>query len=390
VVKRTALIDAYAARFGGRRPAVIGRAPGRVNLIGEHVDYHGGLVLPIAIEEELRVAGGPGSGRRVRVFSGAMGEWREFDPSDEGRWPDGDWGNYPKGVAVGLRRAGVPIAGADLLVDGNLKPGCGLASSAALEVATALALLGLAGADMAPVEIARLCRRAEHEFARVPCGVMDQVACACAEDGAALLVDCREMRCRPIAWPAGAEVLIVDSRSEHRLVDGPYRERLTESAAILAALRARGSALDLPREATPGQAGVGRPGLEGVAWRRVRHVISENWRVAEAASALEAGDLTGFGRLMSRSHASLRDDYEVSTPELDALVRILEGIPGVFGAKLTGAGFGGCVVAVGRTGVLDAVRAAVREGYDARYGRIADVRATRPGRQAACERLDER
>lgn len=308
-------------------------APGRVNLIGDHTDHTGGLVLPMAIDLATVVEGRRGGDAVVVTSEDRAG--RAVIGLD-GAIVDGSpgWSRYVAGVVAEV----APSTGLDATVRTTLPLGGGLSSSAALEVAVALAL----GGPDDPVELARLCRRAEQRATGVPCGIMDQLASAAGVEGHALLIDCHEETVRPVPMPSAIEVVVVDSGQARELVGSPYAERV-------AACRAAEVAIGPLRRADPSDlAAIDDPTIR----RRARHVVTENARVRAAVEALRAGDLAEVGRLVDASHESLRHDFEVSTPELDDLVARLRRHPGVLGARLTGAGFGGCVVALARPGAL--------------------------------------
>ena len=322
-------------------------APGRVNLIGDHTDYTGGLVLPMALDMATTVRFSPAPRtaptRTMRLRSDADPEPAaiETDVVDPTNIRPA-WARYVAGIVVALRSAGHEVSGGEGTVTTTLPIDAGLSSSAALEVAVALAL----GATGSPLEIAELCRRAEQLASGVPCGIMDQLVATAGVKGCALLIDCRSLTVDPVRIPNGLEVVVADSGEHRALVDSPYAERRADcerAAALIGPLR------------DAGQADVERIPDDRLR-RRARHVVTENQRVAEAAEALRAADLERFGRLMRESHRSLRDDFEVSTPTLDALVDRLNATAGVFGARLTGAGFGGCAVAVVEPGTVLAGR----------------------------------
>jgi galactokinase len=314
---------------------VTAHAPGRVNLIGDHTDHVGGLVLPMAIDLGTTVQGRRG-GSRVVLTSADQPEPAvvDLDVEDPAAVAPG-WARYVAGVVAELR----PSEGIEGTVRTGLPLGGGLSSSAALEVAVAVAL----GADLDdPVALATLCQRAEQRASGVPCGVMDQLASVAGVEGHALLIDCHALSVDPVPVPEGLEVVVVDSGQARQLAGSPYADRVAECAAA---------------EAVIGPLRLARPGDEEaipdpVVRARARHVITEDDRVRSAATALAAGDVALLGALLQGSHASLRDDFEVSTPVLDALVGRLDATPGVHGARLTGAGFGGCVVAVCEVGAL--------------------------------------
>ncbi len=318
---------------------VVAVAPGRVNLIGDHTDTSGGLVLPMAVDLATTIRGRRG-GDRVELRSGAETEPAVVELGvTEPATVTPTWARYVAGVVAEV----APSSGFRGTVETTLPVGAGLSSSAALEVAVALAI----GFEGSALDLALLAQRAEQGASGVPCGVMDQLASAAGVAGHALLIDCHHLSVMPVPIPEGIEVRVIHSGQERHLAGSPYGER---RAAVEAAEEEVGP-LRLVRD--PADLGLL---ADPVRQRRARHVVSENERVREAAEALAAGDAAAVGRLMIASHASLRDDFEVSTPALDALVDRLTATPGVHGARLTGAGFGGCVVAIAEPG-------AIREGW---------------------------
>jgi galactokinase len=326
---------------GGAR---VFRAPGRVNLIGEHTDYNGGFVMPVAIDLATYVAVEARAEPMLVVHSENFGERREFPLADSAARARGDWSDYVRGVAVTLERSGFRLRGADLMIRSDVPIGSGLSSSAALEVAVAQALLAISGISLSAPDLARVCQRAENEFVGVSCGIMDQFACCCGQAGQALLLDCRSLDHRMVALPVDVRLMICDTKVRHRLNSGNYNQRRAECEEGVQLLQRRDPAIRSLRDATLGL--LEHTALPEVILRRCRHVITENARVTGAATALEAGDFGVFGGLMRDSHQSLRDDYEVSCEELDLLVGIAEAISGVYGSRMTGAGFGGCTVSV--------------------------------------------
>ena len=320
------------------------RAPGRVNLIGEHTDYNDGFVMPAAIDLATYVAVEARAEPMLVVDSENLGERREFPLADSAARARNDWSDYVRGVAVTLERSGFRLRGANLTIRGKVPIGSGLSSSAALEVAVGQALLAISGFSLSAPDLARLCQRAENEFVGVNCGIMDQFACCCAQAGHALLLDCRSLEFRMVPLPGDVRVMICDTRVRHRLNSGGYNQRRAECEEGVCLLKRRDSAIRSLRDAT--LENLEQAGLPEVIFRRCRHVITENARVTRAAAALEAGDLGLFGRLMCDSHRSLRDDYGVSCEELDLMVRTAEAVPGVYGSRMTGAGFGGCTVSL--------------------------------------------
>jgi len=371
------LADAFCAR-AGRDPEGVWFAPGRVNLIGEHTDYSDGFVLPVAIDRGVLVAAAPRDDGRLRCWSLQETEAADLRLEAIGPGKVEGWAAYPAGVAWALgqsatggsqrpARAGAeppaPFSGADLVVDGDVPAGAGLSSSAALECATALALAEPSGAlgKLGPVELAALARRAEVEVVGMPCGVMDQMISMLGQAGHALFLDTRTMATEqlPLALEAaGLRLLVIDTRATHRLVEGAYAER---RASVERAARVLG--LPALRDATPAlveasAAALGDPGL-----RRARHVVTENARVLETVELLRKGALDRLGPVLSASHASMRDDFEISCPELDTAVSAAVAV-GALGARMTGGGFGGSALAVVPEALVDRVTTAVLAAFE--------------------------
>lgn len=344
------LLDVFKARFG-ERPHIF-QAPGRVNLIGEHTDYNDGFVLPAAIEFSTLAAVAPRADRILLAHSENFSETAELDLDSSAPHPRGHWSDYVLGVAVMLQREGFRLHGANLLIRSDVPAGAGLSSSAALEVAVALAVLP------EPIErtrLAKLCQQAEHEFARVQCGIMDQFIACHARAGNALLLDCRSLEYRHVPLPPGVKIVIANSMVRHALASGEYNRRRAECAEAAAYFRKSLRDVSL--------AELTHAPLPEIVWRRARHVVTENARVLLAYAALQSGDLAAFGKLMYESHVSLRDDYEVSCAELDTLVEIAGEVAGVYGSRMTGGGFGGCTVSLVAEDRVEALRAAFAAGY---------------------------
>ena len=369
----------------GRRGESAFRAPGRVNLIGEHTDYNDGFVLPIAIERQTAALVARRPDRRVNFASmqQAQGAWLDLSkpitPGEPG------WANYPKGVAEGLKRRGTTLGGADILFDSDVPLGGGLSSSATLEVAAAMALLWTAGADcsISQQELALLCQRAEHEFAGAPCGIMDQSIAIMGRAGKALLLDCRSGQCRHIPFDDPQVVLLVaDTQVKHAISDGGYAARRRQCESAAAALGVK-SLRDVDETALNAAGGK----LAGKELMRARHVVGEIARTLRAAQALEAGDYALFGRLMYASHESLRDDYEVSCEELDAIVDSARSREGVYGARMTGGGFGGCAIILAQLRRADEISAALQRGFKERFGRACPIFATAAAAGAGAVKL---
>jgi galactokinase len=351
------------------------RAPGRVNLIGEHTDYNLGFVLPAAIDLEIRIAFVPTDDRRVELVSGGTGERSSFDLDAIGQ-RRGAWIDYVAGTAWALAEAGVAMRGLRGIVVSSLPTASGLSSSAALELASAWALADSPGGDVAPLALARICQRAENAYVGVNCGLMDQFASACGVAGAAVLLDCRSLDFRPVELPLATHTLVViHTGSTRSLTTSQYNVRRAQCEAAAAALGTVDPRVESLRDVTPAMLPRMRELVDDDAFRRSRHVVTENGRVVETIDALAAGDLAAVGRLWAASHASLRDDFEVVSPELDSLVEIATAVPGVAAARMTGAGFGGCTINLVARDAVDALRAAVAAEYPSRTGLVARVYA---------------
>lgn len=373
----------------GRRATAIARAPGRVNLIGEHTDYNDGFVLPLAIRQSAWVAVAARSDALARVHSREFGAARAWTL---GEWSAGqppDWSRYVAGVAELLRRRGARLPGFDLLVASDLPPGGGLSSSAALEVAAALALAGLSGEPLEAQELIDLCGRAEREFAGVPCGLMDQSASLLGRAGSALLIDCRARRVEPIPLGLdGHELIVIDSGVRHELAGGAYAQRQRECQAAVAYFQKLQPGLRALRDLSSATIRAHALQLDPVAAARALHVCTENERVLAAVEALRRGSLATVGALLCESHASLRDDFEASCPEIDRIVEIVARVPGVLGARLTGGGFGGCAIALARESTAGACASALRAaGSPEDFAKLSIVTVA-PGPGAELVRLE--
>ncbi|MFB3829695.1 MAG: galactokinase [Bryobacteraceae bacterium] len=368
------MVAAFRSHFGSAEGLRVFRAPGRVNLIGEHTDYNLGFVLPVALEMACYVGTAPGSGGLLRVHSAERGETVEFEVRGLGALkPRRHWSDYVIGVARELLRAGFCIEPQDLLVHSTVPEGSGLSSSAALEVSTALALAG--GRPLDKLELARLCRRAEVDFVGMPCGIMDQYVSVFGEEGAAIEIDCRSLRHRPVRLPP-VEIIAVNTMVKHELGSSAYRQRTVECAAAVEQLRIREPAVESLRDVT-GEMFARHEGMLPEAIRkRARHVVTEDERVGEFVEAAGRGDLARMGELFTASHRSLQHDYEVSCEELDFLVDTALGMEGVYGARMTGGGFGGCTVNLVRSGTD--FRARIARAYQARFGREPAVYPATP------------
>jgi galactokinase len=359
---------------------VVVRSPGRVNLIGEHTDHNEGWVLPAAIDRGTDVVARRRTDRVLHVRSGSLGFTDEagLDDLDPAAGPA--WARYVRGTAALLLAAGVDLPGADLHLDGDLPIGGGLSSSASVELGVATALLALAGESMDPTDLARLGQRVENEVVGVASGLMDQLAVAWGKRGHALLIDCRSAAVEPVPLPDDVRLLVLDSAVPRQLAESGYNERRAECERALLALRATRPGITALRDVSSAEVEAAAGLLDPVAFRRARHVATEDERVLVAADALRRGALAEVGALLVASHASLRDDFEVSVPELDALVDIAVATPGVQGARLTGAGFGGCALALVEPAAVDDAAAEVVARYREATGR--------PGTAFACAAAD--
>jgi len=319
-------------------------APGRVNLIGEHVDYSEGFVLPIAIDRHCAVLAAPRTDRRLRFHSQEFGETIECALTDGAAKP-GHWSAYVRGVAWALTQAGEHLTGADMLIASDVPIGAGLSSSAAIEVATAFALLEINRRRLDRTRIATLCQRAENEYVSMRCGIMDQLVACCGVAGNAILIDCRTLETSAVPVDANrVRIVVANTMAKHKLVGSEYNQRRKECEDAVQRVRVRHHNVRTLRDVT-------WPEIESeaAAWpdtirRRARHVTTEIARVDAAVTALRGGNIVEVGRLMSASHASLDSDFEVSCKELNAMVEIAASLPGCFGARMTGGGFGGCTV----------------------------------------------
>jgi galactokinase len=353
-------------------------APGRVNLIGEHTDYNDGFVLPIAIDRRTYVAGSARRDTRVLVRSLNADSSIEFDLARPGPPRRGSWIDFVEGMAQALLERGWPISGANLLLDSEVPTGAGLSASAALELAVGYALLTLAGGtSLDGVQLALAGQAAEHHYVGTLCGIMDQYVAALGQKGKALLIDCRSLEFKPIALELGSAcVLICDTRIRHELSSSAYNERRRQCEAGVVLIAADLPGVRALRDVSESELERVAPHLPELISRRCRHVVSENARTLAAARYLESGQLARLGELMSASHASLRDDYEVSCPELDEAVAAACIEPGVYGSRMTGGGFGGCTVSVLERSALDRVTSAIRERLRSRFAIVPQFFAT--------------
>ncbi len=374
-------ITPYFVKYFGHTPTVIAASPGRVNLIGEHTDYNNGFVLPMALNNINVVAVAPSPTGKHR-WIGALGDSIiEIDPADATKPGDPFWSNYVRGVICMLERRGIKVPAVDMLIDSNVPRGGGLSSSAAFEVSACTALAALCGAEVTPTERALIGQATEHEFVNVPCGIMDQFISANGRKDHALMLDCKDLSYKliPMTDPA-VSVLVIDSAVKHSLADGGYaarRKNCEDACVILGVPSLREASLDMLEEK--------REELGDLCYRRARHVIGENLRVEAFAKAVQAADWDAAGVAMRSSHASLKDDFEVSCGEVDTLVSLADTIPSassVYGARMTGGGFGGCIVALVKSEDVEKVAEEMLEGYRNALGIETTYLVTRPGEGA--------
>jgi galactokinase len=369
-VEREQALRMHRQRFGQ-----VGRvfaAPARVNLIGEHTDYTGGFVMPMAIDfHTLAVVSAREDGRAV-FYSANYGEEAGFEIASLARTPGASWSDYPAGVLWSLRKEGIVVSGFNMSLTGDVPLGAGLSSSASVEVATAMALLGHAAVEMPLEKVATLCRRAENEYVGAKSGIMDQFAVTGCVANRAMLLDCRSLEYELLPLPDEVRVVICNSMVKHAVATGEYGDRSAEVEAGQAILRRERPGVKLLRDATLEDLEACRGMMSAASFKRCRHIITENARVMKARVALMAGDMERFGALMVEAHASFRDDFAASCEEVDLLVAIAMQQAECFGARITGGGFGGCTVNVVRAEAADRFVATVRREYAAKTGIDAD------------------
>lgn len=352
----------YRRRFEGE--PIIVRAPGRVNLIGEHTDYNDGFVLPIAIDHDVRFAVRARPDRIVRLHSLNFASETSFSLDDVERDPAHPWGNYIRGMALQLMRDGRLLSGMEGVVEGNVPIASGLSSSAAMEVAAGMAFLAVSQEVVQPRDLARMAQAAEVEYMGVRCGIMDQFVSRMGHPGHALFLDCRSLEYDLVPVPSDEHVFVAtDSRQSRELAGSAYNVRRAQCEKAVEVLKTSLPQVAALRDVTLTELRSAADRLDPAVFRRARHVVTENARVLRAVEALRGGDLPTFGALMDASHESLRDDYEVSSPALDTLVAAARDVEGCQGSRLTGAGFGGCTVSLVRKDRIDAFREHVSRVY---------------------------
>jgi galactokinase len=378
---KNTVLTTFTESFG-QAPTLLARAPGRVNLIGEHTDYNDGFVLPAAIDRAIYVAARPRADATINLVSADFHDMSSFalDRLDDPALPA--WSKYPRGSLWWLREHGHAIPGFDAVIGGDIPIAAGLSSSAAVEVVMLELGLALAGAEVAQVEKALAGVKVEHEFIGMPCGVMDQMASAMGQAGHALMIDCRSLGVDLIPIPDGVSLVILDTAKSRGLVDSEYatRRKQCETAAQILGVAAL-------RDANREQLAAAKEQLGDVLYRRARHIVTENLRVRATTLALRARSLVTVGQALCASHASLRDDYEVSCRELDVMAEIASAHPGCHGARMTGAGFGGCAVALVRNDAVDDFLTSVAPAYHAQTGLTPQLYVCHAAAGSGVERL---
>ena len=377
MVDPAALKAEFARRHG--TAARVFSAPGRVNLIGEHTDYNDGFVLPMAIEQRTYVAASARSDRRIVAQSLSQPTTFEADLAKPGPKRRGIWGDFVEGTAQGLIARGVELQGATLLIDSDVPAGAGVSASAALEMAVALSLVSLAGReDFDRVQLALAGQSAEHQYVGTLSGIMDQYISALGREGEALLIDCRSLEPTGVPMKLGTASLVVcDTRVKHDLASSEYNKRREECQKAVAILAGKLPGIRALRDVSIEEFERHAELLPDVIRRRARHVVTENARTLAAVAAFTAGDLAMFGRLMVESHRSLQHDYEVSAPELDVAVDTALGVDGVYGARMTGGGFGGCAIMLVESAQIEALTAAVEAAFQRSFGTRPDLFASK-------------
>jgi len=352
----------------GRMSEFSVQAPARVNIIGEHTDYNGGFVLPTTTALLTRVNASPREDRSIAATSRNLGDTQTFSLDNLRPNAEVTWIEYVKGVAAELQADGVELRGLNIDIHSEIPLGGGLSSSASLELAIATALVRAAGITVPPERLARLCQRAEHNYAHVQCGIMDQYTIACAQKGNAILLDCRSLDVVQVPIPNAARFIITDSGVRHRLPDGDYNDRADECATAVRHLAKAMPGLTSLRDLDASTLEAHKDVLGDVLYRRCRHVVSDNDRVHLAVAALGDEDLETLGELLNACHASLRDNFEVSCDELEALVEIANSCPGVKGSRMVGAGFGGCVLSLTTADDADEAARLIASNYNTAFG----------------------
>ncbi|HWZ98706.1 MAG TPA: galactokinase [Candidatus Dormibacteraeota bacterium] len=371
----------FAEKFGGS--SRVFRAPGRVNLIGEHTDYNDGFALPAAIDRYTCVAIGPRDDETLNVFSENLNESAQIDLREKTPHARNHWSDYVQGVAIQLRNSGVKLRGANLLIHSDVPSGSGLSSSAALEVSVGKALLANSNHSVGQLELAKLCQRAENEFVGARCGIMDQFAACFGRSGHAILLDCRSLEGTALPLPADISMVICNTMVKHVHSGGEYNARRAQCEEGVQLLKKWNPKVIALRDVSLADLESHRADLPPLIFRRCRHVISENARVLDTVSALRTENLAAIGKLMAESHRSLRDDFEVSCRELDVMVALAERSEGVIGARMTGGGFGGCTINLVKNAHVETFCESIRTRYKQAANKTPEIYVSTAGEGAS-------
>lgn len=373
VVQQSQLEELFHRRFH-RDADIVVRSPGRVELIGNHTDYNDGYVLPMAIDRQCIILAARRPDRKVRIYSELFDETTEFELTPHLTPGEPTWANYPKGVAALLLKAGKKLGGLDITLGCDIPAGGGLSSSAAIEIGYGRTFLAATGETIDPVELALIGQQAEHTFAGAPCGIMDQFICALGQSGHALLLDCRTRKYELVPVPfQHASLLIADSRVKHNLGQSGYPLRRQQCFETVDILKKVYPTITHLRDVTMAMLESQKSKLDAVHYARAHHVISENERVMKMAQGFRTGDLSLAGRMMNESHASSSKDYDVSCEELDFLVATAQKCTGVYGARMSGGGFGGCIVALVENSAAKNVEAELTQAYNNKYNQTPGI-----------------
>ena len=364
--------------YSSQEHIVIVRAPGRVNLIGEHTDYNGGFVLPAALGQEIVMAGERRDDREVSIYAENMAEHISFSLDKVEYDKNVLWANYPKGVISMLKEKGIELCGMNILVRGNIPIGVGLSSSAAIEVAAALIFKEVSEFSLSPVDMAKLCQRAENEFVGMRCGLMDQFICCLGKKGNALFLDCMSEKYDFVPIPSNINIVICNTGVSRELAGSEYNKRREECEEAVAVFRKVMPEIENLRQVTSADFERLKSSLSPTVRKRCEHILSENERVLAAVQALKKGELSKLGQLMEESHASLRDKYEVSCPELDIMVEVACSINGCIGSRMTGGGFGGCTVNLVETEAVSEFKEKVSKEYHERTAIEPEIYVSEP------------
>jgi len=365
------VIAAFQDRFG-RRPKVVVRAPGRANLLGGHTDYNDGYVLPVALDRAAWITASPVAGSEVRLCALDLDKDAAFS-LDSIPASSGEWADYPCGVAWALQDDGLELTGLEAVLSSSVPVGSGLSSSAAIEVAFAYTWQVLSGFERDRRELALLCQRAENVYVGVNCGILDQMASALGAEGYARLLDCRTLESELVPLPRDVVIVVADTKVRRSLASSEYNVRRAQCEEAVSVLSEYLSGIHALRDVSSSNLERFKEHLSETVSRRARHIVADNERVLQAAEALREGDVATVGALMKACHISLRDDYEVSSPELDVLAEAAWDVAGCYGARLTGAGFGGCTVALVAEGAVSDFEAHVAAAYESAFDRLPDI-----------------